>query len=389
MKAGWEIKSLGEIADIQSGSGFPEKYQGISNHNIPFYKVSDMNLVGNEREMIFQNNTISELVRTQLGASIFPEGSTIFPKIGGAIFTNKKRITSKDSCVDNNVMGAIPKKNKVDSQFLYYFFQSHDLVEFANDAHLPSIRKTVVESWPIKIPLSITEQQRIVALLDQTFEGITKARENAEQNLQNVRALFESHLQSAFTQRGDVWVEKKLGEVVELDKTQHKPNNALPYVGMEDIESDTGNFIGSKEPRKVKSSTFHFNVSHVLYGRLRPYLNKVLLPDFEGHCSTEVFPLKPNSEVAREFLFYWVSLNSTKDKINATCTGARMPRANMNDVLTFEFFYPSLNVQNIIVQNLKELSKETRYLEALYQRKIALLDELKKSLLQQAFAGEL
>ena len=94
MKAGWEVKTLKEVADIQSGSGFPEKFQGISDQNIPFYKVSDMNLVGNEREMIFENNTISESVRAQLGASIFPEGSTIFPKIGGAIFTNKKRITS-------------------------------------------------------------------------------------------------------------------------------------------------------------------------------------------------------------------------------------------------------------------------------------------------------
>lgn len=139
----------------------------------------------------------------------------------------------------------------------------------------------------------------------------------------------------------------------------------------------------------MKSNTFYFNDTHVLYGRLSPYLNKVMLPDFEGHCSTEVFPLKPCQKVDRNFLFFWLALNSTKELINATCTGARMPRANMNDVLKFDFYHPDLESQKMIVHSLEALSIETQRLESLCQRKHTALDLLKKSLLHKAFAGEL
>lgn len=144
------------------------------------------------------------------------------------------------------------------------------------------------------------------------------------------------------------WQTKKLGEVCEFDKQQGIYRN-LPYVGLEHIESNTARFIGSLEPQTVKSSTFRFSNQHVLYGRLRPYLNKVFAPDFDGHCSTEIFPIKPNSTLSREYLLYWLLADETVERINATCTGARMPRADMKDVLEFEFPLPPLPEQRRIV----------------------------------------
>ena len=144
------------------------------------------------------------------------------------------------------------------------------------------------------------------------------------------------------------WQEKSLGDVCVVDKRQGLYRH-LPYVGLENIESHTGRFIGSIAPFGVKSSTFKFSPHHLLYGRLRPYLNKVLLPDFIGHCSTEIFPIKPASELLREFLKYWFLRDETAVRINATCTGARMPRANMNAVLDFEFLLPPIPEQLRIV----------------------------------------
>lgn len=149
------------------------------------------------------------------------------------------------------------------------------------------------------------------------------------------------------------WVFKPLGKVCTVDKAQGI-HSGLPYVGLEDIESHTARFIGSIEPQSVKSSTFRFSSDHVLYGRLRPYLNKALAPDFEGHCSTEIFPLKPGPEVSREFLLYWLLSGQTCERINGTCTGARMPRAQMNEVLGFEFPLPPLPEQHRIVAILDE-----------------------------------
>lgn len=149
------------------------------------------------------------------------------------------------------------------------------------------------------------------------------------------------------------WQTKKLGKVCDVDKCQgiHK---SLPYVGLENIESHTGRFIGSTDPLGVKSSTFKFSPEHLLYGRLRPYLNKVMLPDFTGHCSTEIFPLKPRPGLSREFLQYWFLRDATVKQIDATSTGARMPRANMNAVLDFEFLLPPLPEQQRIVGILDE-----------------------------------
>ncbi len=149
------------------------------------------------------------------------------------------------------------------------------------------------------------------------------------------------------------WQIKTLGEVCAFDKVQGI-HDGLPYVGLEDIESHTGYFLGSFNPQNVKSATFRFSPAHVLYGRLRPYLNKVLTPSFEGHCSTEIFPLRPFKQLSREFLHYWLLAEQTCERINATCTGARMPRAQMNEVLKFDFPLPPLPEQQRIVALLDE-----------------------------------
>lgn len=154
------------------------------------------------------------------------------------------------------------------------------------------------------------------------------------------------------------WKTVALGDVVEYEKTQGIHTN-LPYVGMENIESNTGKIVGDVSINsEVKSLTFRFDDSHVLYGRLRPYLNKVYEPNFVGHCSTEIFPLKPSTLVLRSFLKYWLLSETTVQKINDTCTGARMPRANMNSLLNFEFPLPSLATQQKIVEKLESIFAE-------------------------------
>ena len=149
------------------------------------------------------------------------------------------------------------------------------------------------------------------------------------------------------------WELLPLGEVVSLDR-QQAMHMGLPYVGLEDIEGHTGRFVGPIGPRTVQSTTFRFTREHVLYGRLRPYLNKVLAPDFEGHCSTEIIPLVPAHSVVRAYLFYWLSSPATVHLLNATATGARMPRANLDQALALEVPVPSVSEQRRIVAILDE-----------------------------------
>ncbi len=181
------------------------------------------------------------------------------------------------------------------------------------------------------------------------------------------------------------WQRKTLGEVCIVDKRQGI-YKGLPYIGLEHIESHTGRFIGSTEPVTVKSSTFRFSPEHLLYGRLRPYLNKVMLPDFTGHCSTEIFPLKPHPELMREFLQYWFLMDATVEQIDATSTGARMPRANMNAVLDFTFLLPPLPEQQRIVAILDEAFDSIAIAKANAEKNLQNARTLFESYLQTVFS---
>lgn len=180
------------------------------------------------------------------------------------------------------------------------------------------------------------------------------------------------------------WEVKKLKNVCEIQKRANKRND-LPYVGMEHIESNTSNFLGDLNPTNVKSNTFYFDFNNVLYGRLRPYLNKVLLPDFEGHCSTEIFPLKPSPNLNKKFLFYWFSSETTVNQINKTCTGTRMPRANFNKVMEFEIPVPSLSEQRRIVLILDEALAATTKAKENAEKNLKNAREVFESYLQEVF----
>ena len=183
------------------------------------------------------------------------------------------------------------------------------------------------------------------------------------------------------------WEEKFFGEIVEIDTTRNTKKE-LPFVGMEDIEARSGDFIGSRESREVRSTTFHFDTRHVLYGKLRPYLNKVFLPDFEGHCTTEFLPLLPKREfLTREWLAVWLRCGDTVNDIMATTTGTRMPRANMNKVKKFKIPLPPVAEQKKIVEYLDSLSAKARALQSLQQETKNDFSALRQSLLSQAFSG--
>jgi type I restriction enzyme, S subunit len=178
------------------------------------------------------------------------------------------------------------------------------------------------------------------------------------------------------------WQTFKVKDVCSVEK-EKLGKDKLPYVGMEDIESGTGRFLGDPLPKSVASSTFKFSDKHVLYGRLRPYLNKVLVPNFEGHCSSEIFPLKPVHNLDRSFLAYWLRSERVVSAINRTCTGARMPRANVKELLEFDIDIPSTDEQKRIVAILDEAFADIDKARALTELNLENARELFESYLQK------
>ena len=114
----WEWTTIGEVASIQSGAGFPKKYQGQSIGDLPFAKVGDISNAVRENSSILDraNNYISTKEAQELRAKIFPPGSTVFAKIGEAVRLNRRAIVKTSLLVDNNVMGLIPEPTTLDSR---------------------------------------------------------------------------------------------------------------------------------------------------------------------------------------------------------------------------------------------------------------------------------
>ena len=182
----------------------------------------------------------------------------------------------------------------------------------------------------------------------------------------------------------DGWESARLGDVCYIDKKKHN-GGSLPFLGMEHIESGSGQLASEPTLGKVKSSTFYFNETYLLYGRLRPYLNKVFLPDFQGHCSTEIFPIKCSSKLNRRFLFYWLITETTVAAIDSTSTGTRMPRANVNALLNFNFPLPPLSKQKQIVAILDKVFAGIETATANTKKNLANARELFESQLNQTF----
>lgn len=181
------------------------------------------------------------------------------------------------------------------------------------------------------------------------------------------------------------WEVKRLGDVCQYDKSKND-KETVPYVGLEHIESKTGKFIGTLDAIQVKSSTFSFSNKHILYGRLRPYLNKVLIPNFAGHCSTEIFPIKVNATILREFLFHWLTSETIVEKIDSTCTGTRMPRANMKEVIEFSIPIPPISEQKRIVAILDKAFSAIDQAKSNIEKNIDNAKELFQSKLNEIFS---
>jgi type I restriction enzyme S subunit len=192
----WSTPELGDFAKATGGSGFPPSAQGSTEGDYPFYKVSDMNLPGNERFMGDANHWITEETRKRIKARTFPVGTVIFPKIGAAVATNKKRLLTRESIIDNNVMAVVvddPKRCAF--SYLRFWFETIDLRDLSNSGALPSIPGHRVHT--IRVPLPpLPEQKKIAHILS----TVQRAIEAQERIIQTTTELKKALMNKLFTE---------------------------------------------------------------------------------------------------------------------------------------------------------------------------------------------
>jgi type I restriction enzyme S subunit len=281
------------------------------------------------------------------------------------------------------------------------YFQSDlcaDMINrFKNGAAQPNLSAKSLTKFIIPVP-PIPEQQRIVGILDKTFDGIATAKVNAEKNLQNARALFESHLQSVFTQRGEGWVDRRLGDIIQKTETINplqSPEAEFDYIDVSSISNatfqieETHRMRGKGAPSRARRLV---KAKDVLFATVRPTLRRIaIVPDKLDNqiCSTGYFVFRPKAEVNHRFVFYLLFTEDFMGQMERLQKGASYPAVTEGEVRAQLVPIPPLLDQRRIVATLDQLTEDVRRLESIYQRILTALEELKKSLLHQAFRGQL
>ena len=407
MKKGWPWKPLGEVCKTGSGgtplSSQKEYYEG---GNIPWLLSGEV-AQGNVRE---SKNFITKAGLENSAARLFPKDTVLVAMYGAT--AGQVGILRFEAATNQAVCGILPNDTFV-PEFLFYFLlaKKDELIAQATGNAQPNISQIKIKNTEVPVP-PLAEQQRIVDLLDEAFEGLATAKANAEKNLQNARALFESHLQSVFTQRGNGWVEKSVGELV-ADGVLFKPfdgnhgeihpkksdytESGVPFVMARDLQEglvDTAHciFISRKLADSLRvgfATDGDVLISHkgtigrsAIASTEADYI--MLTPQVTG------YRVKDSSKLFNRFIrYFFLSPGFQREMIAGAADGSTRAYIGITKQLTLRFRFPSLVEQKRIAAKLDELDPETQRLARIYERKLAALAELKKSLLHQAFTGEL
>jgi type I restriction enzyme S subunit len=365
MKEMWQFKTLNQISTNLDSRRVPITKGVRVGGEYPYFGASG--IVDYVADYIFDEDT---LLISEDGANLLARSTPIaFPASGKYWVNNHAHILKFES--------------QTTQRFVELYLESIPLDEYITGAAQPKLNQKALNSIPIPFPPQ-SEQRRIVGILDEAFEGLATAKANAEKNLQNARALFESHLQSVFTQRGPGWMETTLescceqifaGGDVPKDRfsEERTPNFNVPIYS--NGEKRDGLYGFTDVARVMKPSitvsargTLGFTVI-----RTEPFLPVVRL----------IVLVPDESQIMLSFLYYAVV------GMNFGNTGTSIPQLTVPNFKESKLHVPSLSEQASIVKKLDALTEETQRLAHIYERKLAALDELKKSLLHQAFTGEL
>jgi len=394
MREGWEEVPFGEVCEISGGSQPPKKdfiYEPKDGY-IRLVQVRD-----------YRTNKFMTYVPIEKAKKFCTKSDIMIGRYGPPIFGIFSGI---EGAYNVALMKAIPNEEKLDKEFFRWFLKTDKLVRFVEitskrAAGQDGVRKDRLYAYPTPIP-PLQEQKQITAILDKAFAAIDQAKANIEKNIENAKELFQSKLNEIFSQTGDGWVEKELGELGVL--TSSKRIYKKEYVA-EGIP-----FYRSKEIKELaheRDITLELFITKERYNEIKsrfgiPQEGDILLTAV-GTIG-EMYVVKKNEA---EFYFkdgniMWLknfsTLNTYYLKYALTCfveqlksmsQGSAYSALTIEKLKKYSISFPSIKEQENIVKKLDELLNFQRSIEKAYKEKANSIEELKKSILQKAFAGEL
>ena len=383
MKQDWEKKKLGVVCKVFAVQTPEGKFYNSGGNGMPFYQGKKEY---GEKYIGEPTTWTTKITKEAEAGDIL---MSVRAPVGPVNFATQK------ICIGRG-LAAIRAGKFIDKVFLFNFFLTHEY-EFVGNAGavFNSINKTQNENLNIPLP-PLPEQQRIVSILDEAFAALAKAKANAEKNLKNAKELFVSYLQGVF-ENGN-WETKKLNEITEVkDGTHDSPKyikEGIPFVTQKNIKlnglslEDTRFITETDHEKFYKRSNVTFG--DILISMIGANRGMAAIVDDKRIFSIKnVGLIKSNENINMNYLLYYLKSPLAMKYVLYMSNGGAQEFVGLTALRSFPIPYPSLKEQNEIVKNLDALILETNKLEAIYQQKVNGLEELKKSIHQKAFAGEL
>jgi type I restriction enzyme S subunit len=381
VKAGWEVKALGDVCDVLDSKRKPITKRDRIEGPYPYYGATGV--LGHVDGYLFDE----PLVLLGEDGAKWGAGDNSAFSVEGKIWVN------------NHAHVLRPHRTELLDPWLIYFLNFSDLSEFISGMTVPKLNQGMMNSIPIPLP-PLDEQKRIVEVLDAAFEGLTRARAHTETNLQNARELFERVSGGLLDAKLDGWSEKTLSQVCEkiTDGTHQTPTyfeNGVIFLSSKNVTSRKIDWENVKYIDEAQHLAMH--------KRIAPRKGDVLLAK-NGTTGVaaivdrdEVFDiyvslahLRPLECVAPEFLLYFMNSSVAKTQFNSRLKGQGVPNLHLKEIREVRILFPnSLSEQLRIVSAIKEVDAQTEALQSHYRAKLADLDALRQALLLKAFAGKL
>ncbi len=407
---GWSVKKLENIESIDflRGNGLSKsvlnpKGKNKCIHYGELYTVYKHPIIDK-----IKSKTDVEGRRLSVLGDVLVPGTTTADAMGIAI----ARALNKNDVIIGGDINIVRTRNlEIFSSFLSYYLNGpakKELASYANGANILHLSNKKIKKIQVPLP-SLFEQKRIVSILDRAFKVIDQAKTNAEQNLINAKELFESYLQNVFENKGDDWEEKKLREVVNFfNGFAFKSKDAIKGSNTQVIRMGNlyqnklnlnrkavfypDNFATNYEKYLLKENDLIISLTGTT-GK-EDYGYTVKIPQTERNLLLNQriarFDIKNEQIIERDFLFCFLLSRMFLDKLYKTANGTRQANLSTEIMKDLRVSFPkSIKEQKQIVESLGTLQSKAKKLENIYQQKIVDLEELKKSILQKAFNGEL
>jgi type I restriction enzyme, S subunit len=402
VKIEWPTKTLSEVCAIKPPKA--EARQRLSSTDmVSFVPMEDLGI----NQKYLKSTQMRPLSEVAGSYTYFADGDVLLAKITPC-FENGKLGVATD--LTNGIgFGSseyiVFRPDKIlNKEWLYYFLSREDFraegsQRMSGAVGHKRVAKEFIESHPIPVP-PLPEQQRIVGILDEAFDGITTAKANTEKNLQNAHSLFESYLQGVFTNRDDRWADASIGDHIRFidyrGKTPKKTESGLRLITAKNVKMG---FL-QEAPMEFVAPDSYKNwmtrgiprLGDVLFTTEAPLANVAQLDtDAKVVFAQLIIIMQPDaSKLDSTFLKYLLLSQPVQERIHAKGTGATVKGIKASLLRTVEIAFPkSLAEQLRIVAKLDAISIESQSLESIYRQKLTALDALKKSLLHQAFTGQL